>query len=154
MRVSIETEDKLRDWCRNNIPRVQPIDVYLPSWNEFRANREAGEVFVFKHGSQNNIFTRRETIWYYRAWHDSMHLKYGLNFSEASEYQVARFMEYNATEVLCTSSRDAKLMRLDIELHIKHYHKWKEHPEYQQDLITDYLLLGEEALDKNYGYVF
>lgn len=154
MKVSIDTENKLRDWCMHNLPKVQPIDVYLPSWGKFIKDRMAGKVYVFKHGSQNNIFTRRETIWYYRAWHDSMHLKYGLDFSETSEYQVARFMEHSAVDTLYISKRDARLMRLDIELHIMHYHKWKEHPEYQQDLIEDYLLLGTKALDKNYGYVF
>jgi hypothetical protein len=125
--------------------------MYLPEYEEFKAHRKAGKVYVFRHGSQNNIFSRRETILYYRAWHDTIHLLTGCDFSEASEYIVADHMVHSAIAMgIC--ERDAQLMRLDIILHIKHYHKWKEHPEYQQDLITDYLILGGSALDKNYGY--
>jgi hypothetical protein len=153
MKVSIETESILRKWCRTNIPTIQPLDVYLPSWEDFKAQRAAGKVYVFRHGSQNNIFSRRETIWYYRAWHDTIHLNTNNDFSEESEYRVAKNMEIQAVNTMGISQRDARLMRLDIELHIMHYHKWKEHPEYQQNLITDYLILGKKALDKNYGYI-
>lgn len=150
MKVSIETDAYLRLWCKLNLPTIHPLDMYLPTYGEFQLHRKAGKVYVFKHGSQNNIFNRRETIWYYRAWHDTIHFHSGNDFSEESEYKVANLMESEA-RVMGICERDAKLMRLDIELHIMHYHKWKEHPEYQQDLITDYLLLGKKALDKNYG---
>ena len=99
------------------------------------------------------MFTRRDTIWYYRAWHDTVHLLNNLDFSEKSEYLVAR-LQGKAALALGISKRDALLLELDIILHIKHYHKYKEHPEYQENMIEDYLLFscfGYDTLAINYG---
>ena len=156
MKVSLKTEQILKGWCLRNLPKVVPLDKYNPTNEQFKRDRADGNCFVFKNGSHNSIFTRRDTIWYYRAWHDTIHLLNNLDFSEKSEYLVAR-LQRKAALALGISNRDALLLELDITLHIKHYHKYGEHPEYQENMIEDYLLFscfGYDTLATNYGITY
>lgn len=151
IKLKSETEDILSAWCVHHLPKIVPLDKYNPSFEELREQRSNGKCYVFAHGSSNTIFNRVQSKLNYRAWHDTMHLWNNLDFSEEGEALVAVAQEDYAREIMGICERDARLLRLDIELHIKHYHIHKTHPEYQTDMIIDYLLCGNDALEKNYG---
>jgi hypothetical protein len=151
IKLRLETEEILSAWCAHHLPEIVPLDKYNPSFEELVKQRMDDKCFVFAHGSSNTIFNRVQSKLNYRAWHDTMHLRHCIDFSEEGEAAVAVAQETYARDVMGICERDARLLRLDIELHIKHYYIHRTHPEYQTDMIVDYLLCGDDALEKNYG---
>lgn len=100
-----------------------------------------GIYHVFSGGSTDTIFSERGYQYAYRAWHDSIHMAHGLDFSKESELLVARLQESIALK--CgINPRDAKILRLDLEAHIYYYYAKGEHPVKQIELISDCLSNG------------
>jgi hypothetical protein len=101
-------------------------------------------VKVFAGGSRDTIFGEAWAIHKYRAWHDSMHLRYGYEFTEEGERSLAKMLEYVCIHELGFTEWGAMLVRFDLELHIKHYHTFKKHPNAQTAMIAYALEHGPE----------
>ena len=140
IKVNPYVDKVLKEWCERNLSVVVPKDWFNPiNLEELKQSRkESGKVFVYAHGSHNTIFNDHETRWYYRAWHDSLHIKHNLELGGDSELELAVVQEQELLK-LGVSPWDAWLVRLDLELHIKHYQQHNKHPEYQGDLIAWYI---------------
>lgn len=115
------------------------------SYEAVRAQAERYGIYhVFSGGSVDTVFSGRAIQYAYRAWHDSIHLKYNIDFSMESELEVAELQEKIALAA-GIDPRDAMILRLDLEAHIKYYYAKGEHPDRQIELITDCLANGVEA---------
>jgi len=150
LRLSEESAKILVRWCHVNLPKIQPLEKYNPSFAELISDRAQGNVYVFGGGSKNTIFHLDgwDCLYEYRAWHDSVHLQHNLDFSQESEMLVAQKL-YEAALAMGMHGRDARLIRTDLEAHITHYYHWKKHPERQIALIRRALFVGvEEAVKR------
>lgn len=78
-------------------------------------------------------------IWAYRAWHDSMHLEYNLDFTQNSEVQLSYRLASEAVG-LGWSPASCQLVRLDLYLHVRHWYLHHRHPENQRAMLQNYLL--------------
>jgi len=151
--LSGRTQQILIDWCVDNLLPIQPLAEYNPeTLAALKKDRMDGVIYVFSGGSKNNIFTSDLAILCFRAWHDEIHIKYNLDFSLDHELIVAALHDKEAIE-MGISKEDAKLLSLDIELHVRHLHKHGVHPEYQTQMLSDYMVVGLECLNNNYGLV-
>lgn len=103
-----------------------------------------GIYHVFSGGSTDTIFSERGYQYAYRAWHDSIHMAFELDFSKESELKVAKLQEEIALGE-GIDARDARMLRLDLEAHIEYYYAKNEHPVRQIELIRDCLANGVEA---------
>ena len=148
-----QTEDILLQWCEDNLPPIVPLEAYNPPFETMQAQRKDGLCYVFRDGAKthNTIFSSRKAIHAYRAWHDTIHNDYNLDFNYDGEMMVARLQESLAKE-LGIQPCDALMLKLDTMLHIKHYYQWQEHPEYQAQMIRDYVDHGMEYVN-NKGYI-
>lgn len=152
LKVSYNVDKILKEWCKRNLGKIIAKDWYNPtSLEELVEDRLNGDVFVYAHGSKNTIFNQEDTKLYYRAWHDTLHIKYNVGFNTDEELLIAE-KQYEELIKLGVTPYDAYLVKLDLILHIKHYYKYKVHPEYQGDLVANYIMYGDKALDRNYGY--
>jgi hypothetical protein len=125
---------------RDNLGHVKGLAHYNPSFEELKADRSAGRVLVFNGGSTQTMFDasfwqQKEVILNYRAWHDSMHIKYNLDFSLESELKLSFLLTQEAERELGWSKHSALLVGLDLRLHIMHWHLYKKHPERQQEML-------------------
>lgn len=140
----------LRQWCTSNLGPVVTKRRYNPkSLAELIDDRlSTDDTYVFGGGSKQTIFNSgvygNWGVYYYRAWHDSMHIRYGLEFTREDELALAEMLEYVALNELGFTEHSAKLLRVDLELHIKHYYKFNKHPDKQRGMIESYLVYGEE----------
>lgn len=153
LKVSKYVDNILKDWCERNLPKIVPIDWFNPkTLDELKqARKNKDYVNVYMHGSSNTIFNRDCTKHYYRAWHDTLHIKHNIPVGGKSEYTLAEIQEEELIK-LGVNPWDAHLVKLDLILHIKHFEKYGKHPEYQGDLVANYLMFGEYvALNKNYS---
>lgn len=162
MRVQLLEREvlSLRRWCKDNLPPIQPLDWYNPKYEQLVKDRASGKCYVFAHGSRSTIFDTStpesgdsplvpqvEAIHCYRAWHDTIHVQAGLAFTEPEELEVARLQRKIAQEVLGFTPHSALLLRLDLELHIQHYHRHRRHPDKQRAMIADYFKRGILCLE-------
>lgn len=109
---------------------------------------DEGLFHVFSGGTpvENTIFSSREVQYAYRAWHDSIHMKYEIPFGMQSELAVARLQESIALDA-GVAADDAKLLRLDLEAHIEYYYaSGLNHPDKQLDLIEYCLTNGIQVM--------
>ena len=138
-----QTEDILIQWCEDNLPPIEPLEAYNPPFETMQQHRKDGLCYVFRDGAQthNTIFNSRKAIHAYRAWHDTIHCNYNLDFNYDGEMMVARLQKELAEE-MGIERYDSKLLSLDSMLHIEHYYQWKKHPEYQSQMIRDRLARG------------
>ena len=152
--LSERTQQVIIDWCAANVPPLVPLKEYNPqTLAALIKDRKDGVAYVFVGGSSqgsNNIFTKNYALYCFRAWHDQIHINYNLDFSLDHELVVAALHEQEAIK-MGISKEDAKLLSLDIDLHVRHLHKHGVHPEYQTQMISDYLVVGLECLNNNYG---
>jgi len=123
---------RLIDWVSDNVGPFQVMGKYNPSYAELQADRAAGTPKCFGGGSRNTMFAARDmmeaqVIWNYRIWHDSMHLRYNLDFSLESELKLSFLLEQEAYGELHWSYHSARLVGLDLRLPIMQYHLWKQH---------------------------
>lgn len=144
MKLSTRTLSLLNAWAAESTPCIIPLSEYNPTYEECKHHRADGHVYVFEGGADpvNTIFSCKRDIWVYRAWHDTLHIDLDIPFGGDHEYRLA-YEQEQAALAMGISQADADLLRLDLELHITHYNKFKEHPEYQTDLIRMYLATGE-----------
>ncbi len=152
VKVNYAVDKVLKEWCKRNLGEIVPLDKFNPlSLQELKDSRKDGKVYVFAHGSKHTIFNRQDTVLYYRAWHDSMHIKFDLDFSKDNELKIA---ELQAKELLKlgVTPWDAYLVMLDLKLHIEHYYLYKCHPEYQGDMVAHVLMQGDNYTLPNFGY--
>lgn len=133
----------LIQWVQENLGVVIPLDWYNPTYEELLHHRSTiqGAVIVFGGGSKNTIFhgyphLGDAVIHAYRAWHDSVHIANNLDFSQASENQLAWLLRYAAID-MGLSAEGAELIKLDLLLHIQHYYHHKQHPEDQIALVAE-----------------
>jgi len=148
MKLMQDTEDKLTQWCADNLPPIVPLEKYNPPFEQLKEERNNGQCFVFNGGAdfKNTLFSTHAMRYVYRAWHDSLHIASGNAFEYSNEMAVARLQQSEAIK-LGINSRDAYLLRLDLELHIKHYYQHGKHPEYQTDMIAAYLNGEDDVAD-------
>lgn len=113
------------------------------TYEDVRKYHEENGVFhVFAGGSTDTIFSSREVQYAYRAWHDSIHMKYEIPFGMQSELAVARLQESIALDAH-VDPKDARLLRLDLEAHIEYYYASGEnHPDRQLEMIADVFKFG------------
>lgn len=131
--------------------KVQPLDWYNPSFEQLKIDRRNGNIFVFNGGSEHTIFdteydAQRWTKMYYRVWHDSMHIKHELDFSQDSERRLASILYHEVFKLLgvgytdLSAQYDANLIKTDLLLHIAHYHKHKLHPDNQRAMLQHFFV--------------
>ncbi len=146
-RLSLGAGLILVQWCRKNLPRIEPLEKYSPTFKGLKEDRAQGKCYVFAGGSDDTIFHDPRGDWAghclyeYRAWHDSVHLQYNLDFSYESELLLAACLE-NEALAMGMSAHDARLIKLDLQLHIKHYYMYNKHPENQVAMVNYALLYG------------
>lgn len=152
IKVSTTVDNVLKSWCSRNLGQIVPLDKFNPlTLEELKESRKDGKVRVYAHGSNNTVFNRDETKLYYRAWHDSMHIHFDLDFSRESELKIASLQAKELLK-LGVTPWDAYVVMLDLKLHIEHYYLHKCHPEYQGDMIAHVIMQGENYTLPNFGY--
>ena len=150
MKISSDTETILINWCNDNLPAIEPLDHYNPTFEKLKEQRKQGIVQVFKGGASywNTIFSCHAMRYYYRAWHDSLHIITRTPFTFRGELYIAKMQNVIGRQLgIC--EKDAKLLELDLELHIRHYYQWGKHPEYQVQMIDEYRRYGYSVLKLN-----
>ena len=149
LKVSRETDRIIKQWCSDNLPKINALEKYNPPFEKLKEERANGVVNVFGGGSVNTIFNDLDTTIYYRAWHDTMHLKYNKDFSKSSELFMAVAQEEEAI-LMGICPRDAELIKLDLHLHISYYYQHKKHPEFQHKMIADWFDQGDSVIKNIY----
>lgn len=137
MKLSKKTEEWLLDVAPPHIARPDSPNTF----EDVKAQAQTGTFIVFDGGSEDTIFSERKYQYAYRAWHDSIHLCNNIQFGEDDELRVAKLQKEIALEA-GISERDAAILRLDLELHIRHYYDFGCHPVRQTAMISDYLESG------------
>ncbi len=148
MRLSSHDMLLLHTWCDASLPIITPLAKYNPSFEGLKLDRAEGKCYVFAGGSTDTIFHRElggDCLYEYRAWHDSMHLLHNLDFSYESELKLAEVL-HAAALAMGISTRGAGLIKLDLQLHIMHYYKHKQHPDDQLAMINH--CLTHKSIDK------
>lgn len=142
-RTSLDTLEKR--W-REKFPNIIVREVFDPSFSEVKDLHERGLPTVFEGGADpsNTVLGTKERMWYYRAWHDSLHIRYNLDFSIENELRIAEIQMVEACH-LGASLNTAKLLRDDLYCHIMHLLHTDKHPDYQLDLIHDYREMGDSV---------
>lgn len=146
MKITENTSQALRQWCRDNLPPIQPVAHYNPTFAELIQHREQGKVLVFNGGAatENTVFLKPDDRFYYRAWHDTIHIRQHLPLDHVSELKVAR-LQYTYALAAGIHPRDAELLVDDLYCHIRYHQTHGAHPEYQTALIADYRRNGNAA---------
>lgn len=139
LRLSKKTQEWICTQAPEHIPMMNSPDTFDGCRDFFNSN---GYHAVFEGGSRDTLFDSEEYKWAYRAWHDSLHFKYGFGFSEQDEYEIARIQQQESLNA-GMSRLDALLLRIDLEAHVKHFYTWGEHPVMQTDMIYQCLLYGD-----------
>lgn len=108
------------------------------SFEDVIKQAKTGTYIVFEGGSLDTIFSGRETQYAYRAWHDSIHVSNGWDFSREAETMVAVEQQKIAVEH-GVSLLDACWLKWDLILHVAHfYHHEEQHPENQTKMLEDF----------------
>ena len=145
-----KSERILANWDLENLPFIEPLAKYNPTFEQLKEERKAGICRVFNGGARwyRTIFSCHNMRYVYRAWHDSLHIKHNTPFDFKGELHIAAMQEKEAI-ALGIAPYDAKLLRLDLELHIRHYYQHKKHPEFQTRMINDFMNYGYSVIQLN-----
>lgn len=87
---------------------------------------------VYAGNSEHSIYGSAQDNHRFRAWHDSIHLGYGLSFTDEQEYQVARI---HASQFGQYSTIAAELVYADITESIQYFNRYGEFPSNPQPII-------------------
>jgi hypothetical protein len=139
MKLQQETEQILLSLAPKHFASEDSPNTY----DAVREQAQTGTYHVFSGGSLDTIFSGRKAQYAYRAWHDSIHMANEIDFEMDSELKVARLQEEYALKA-GVNPQDAKMLRYDLECHIRYYYAKGEHPERQLDLIADCMRDGIE----------
>lgn len=132
-------------WLLDVAPPHFASDESPTTYDEVRDHWTRHKMFhVFNGGSTDTMFSERRYQYAYRAWHDSIHMKYEIPFEKQDELTVAKLQEAIALRH-DVDPHDARLLCLDLEAHIKYYYAKGEHPVRQLELIRDCMANGVEA---------
>lgn len=136
---------RTEEWLLDIAPRHFASEDSPTTFEAVKKQANAYGIYhVFNGGSTDTIFSERKYQYAYRAWHDSLHLAMGWDFSHESELKVAKLQETVAI-AWGMDKQDAKMLRLDLEAHIEYVYAKGEHPVKQIELISDCLKYGVEA---------
>lgn len=132
MKLSNKTENFLLSNCPEFVAKLESPN----SYEAVKKQAATGLYIVFAGGSSDNIFSSDNVRNAYRAWHDSIHISFNLDFSKESEFKVATLQKELALNS-GVNERDAILMELDLSGHVAHFYKYNEHPDEQTDYLNE-----------------
>lgn len=114
---------------------VHPLSEYDPEFEQMKEDHRSGTAYVFSGGEcEKTVFGGdKDAQLVYRAWHDTLHIKYDLDFSQESELKVAQKIYDELLAAGC--KRSAELLSWDLMLHINYYYTHNKHPTRQLDMI-------------------
>lgn len=81
------------------------------TWEKTQASFETDKLIVWSGASDATIYSTAVANWYFRAWHDSIHLKYGFDFSLHGE---ARTCERQIAQAWQHCSRENRKLMSDL----------------------------------------
>jgi hypothetical protein len=113
-------------------PKHSVSDSAPYSFETLRAN--VGGLVVWAGASDNTIYGDRAVNWAFRAWHDSLHLKLGADFSETGERLVA--LEQAR---LIGSDTMGHILMAEIVGQMEYFNKFGHFPVDQAAFMTNYL---------------
>ena len=134
--------EPISESLNRQILALAPRHVAVPdapnTWRELQraAYDSAGRLRVFNGASSATIYASPSVNFAFRAWHDSLHLAHGLDFSRESELKIAQF---HADQI--QGEYDKRLIYADVAAQVEYYFKHGRYvPEHlQRAIVLEYL---------------
>jgi hypothetical protein len=97
-----------------------------------------GRLRVYNGGSERTIYGSNRVNLAFRAWHDSLHLQYGLTFQPDDEIELA-----SIHASMIKGDYEKRLIMADVKAQVLHWQKFNAYVEDQRGFVVDYLKTGK-----------
>ena len=137
-------------------------DKFAPnSWDELKpwldVLEKGNPIPVYNGGSDHTIYSSDEVNYAFRAWHDAIHLVYGLSFSKEDELAVAT-IHYQQVLDYCRehgigvhlARQAANLIFADVAGQVEYFYTHREFVNDQAAFVYDYIDNGYKLNSKKY----
>ncbi len=95
---------------------------------------DKGRIRVSPTNSINTIYADKQVNYAFRAWHDSLHLKYVLSFSLSDELKVAQLHQR-----LIIGNYEKALIYIDVAEQARYWYVNRKYVENQREFVLDFI---------------
>lgn len=113
------------------------------TWKELKAFKGCRVLPVYNGNCNNTIYQHERDNHIFRAWHDSIHLEYGLSFKPENELKVAR-IHCNQLRAIKAPQHVIDAIWYDVAGQIEYYCNFGEFVTNQKDFVQNCLVYGLE----------
>lgn len=104
------------------------------AWKDLQKFKNAAILPVYAGSCDNTIYGDAAINVAFRAWHDWIHLQYGLSFTPDNEQQVAAIHALH-----CDNENDAIVIYADVMSQVEHYQRTGEYSDHQIHTVIEWL---------------
>lgn len=144
--LRLPTDTLARVALQHAPPRFTIADDAPQTWAELQRRTLAdGRLTVWSGASEGTIYGSPAGNYAFRAWHDSLHLARGLDFSPASDYAIAD------VHAKCMPDKDSAMaVYADVAGQTAYYARWGEFPVNQQAFVLAFVQNQARALERRW----
>lgn len=150
--LSIPFSDRLNAWVKVWYEAMSEVFVFTDE-DDFDSNdaegtlarhirryRKTGKIHVWKGASDNTIFGNTIINWYFRAWHDYIHITQGLGYDFAGEVAVANIQ---AAQLPDSWDFERRLVNSEVVGQALYHEKYQTFVEDQRGFTITFLKTGK-----------